>query len=367
MKPPTQAYSTDRYMTFSSRLISWQKKHGRHDLPWQKNRDPYAIWLSEIMLQQTQVTTVIPYYLRFLSRFPTIATLAQATEDEVLSLWSGLGYYSRARNLHLAAQIIVTRHHGVFPGAFDQILALPGVGRSTAAAVCALAFGQKHAILDGNVKRVLARYGGISGHPGDKLVAGKLWQQAEALLPQGGIEAYTQGLMDLGSMVCTRSRPVCAACPVMAQCVAHQAGREAEFPAPRPKKILPEKHTAMWLLIYNGDIFLEKRPAPGIWGGLWSLPEGSSGADAEEDIMNRYGVMVKSRLALPPLEHGFSHYKLHITPLLLHVSRVTPLASQAARMWVDLEDAQGAALPAPVKKLLNLATEYLHGQRPVSD
>ncbi|MBZ0091582.1 MAG: A/G-specific adenine glycosylase [Sulfuricellaceae bacterium] len=354
-------------MDFSARLISWQKKHGRHNLPWQQNRGPYAIWLSEIMLQQTQVATVIPYYLRFLARFPNISSLAQATEDEVLSLWSGLGYYSRARNLHLAAQIMLKRHNGEFPNAFEQILALPGIGRSTAAAICSFAFGQRHAILDGNVKRVLARYGGINGHPGDKPVADKLWQQAEALLPQGEIEAYTQGLMDLGSRVCTRSRPVCTACPVMAECVAHQAGRVAELPTPRPKKVLPEKHTAMWLLIHNGEVFLEKRPAPGIWGGLWSLPEGDPEADAERDIMSRYGVMVKSRQPLPPLEHGFSHYKLCIAPLLLHVGRVAPQASQAARMWIDLEDAQGAALPAPVKKLLTLATEDLHGQRPVSD
>ncbi|MHB9119802.1 MAG: A/G-specific adenine glycosylase [Burkholderiales bacterium] len=354
-------------MDFSARLIRWQKKHGRHDLPWQQNRDPYALWLSEIMLQQTQVATVIPYYLRFLACFPNIASLAQAAEDEVLSLWSGLGYYSRARNLHLAAQIVVKRHNGVFPSAFEQVLALPGIGPSTAAAVCSLAFGQKHAILDGNVKRVLARFGGIPGYPGDKPVTDKLWQQAESLLPESDIEAYTQGLMDLGSMVCTRSRPICTACPVAMECVAHQAGREAEFPAPRPKKILPEKHTAMWLLFYNGDIFLEKRPAPGIWGGLWSLPEGDLGANVELEVMTRYGVMVKSRQPLPSLEHGFSHYKLHIAPLLLHVSRVTPQALQAARMWIDLEDAQGAALPAPVKKLLNLATEYLHGQRPVSD
>ncbi len=354
-------------MNFSTRLIAWQQKQGRHDLPWQQNRDPYAIWLSEIMLQQTQVTTVIPYYLRFLARFPNIASLARATEDEVLGLWSGLGYYSRARNLHLAARIMARLHNGVFPSSFERILALPGIGRSTAAAVCTFAFGQKHAILDGNVKRVLARYGGITGYPGDKPVADKLWQQAEALLPQSDLEAYAQGLMDLGSMVCTRSRPICTSCPVMAECVAHQAGREAELPTPRPKKILPEKQTAMWLLIHNGEIFLEKRPAPGIWGGLWSVPEGEPGANAEHDVMSRYGVMVKSRHALPPLEHGFSHYKLHIAPLLLHVGRVTPQASQAARMWIGLEEAQGAALPAPVKKLLILATEYLHGQRPVSD
>ncbi|HEU0290207.1 MAG TPA: A/G-specific adenine glycosylase, partial [Burkholderiales bacterium] len=220
--------------SFAAKLVAWQKKHGRHDLPWQGTRDPYVIWVSEIMLQQTQVATVIPYYNRFLARFPDVTTLAAAPLDEVLRLWSGLGYYSRARNLHGSAQEIVAAHGGRFPRRFEEVAALPGVGRSTAAAICVFAFGKRHAILDGNVKRVLARYGGVKGYGGDRKIAETLWQEAQRLLPQRNVETYTQGLMDLGATVCTRSKPRCPVCPVHGGCVAYRRGWTGTVPAPRP-------------------------------------------------------------------------------------------------------------------------------------
>ena len=338
--------------SFASRIIHWQQRHGRHALPWQGSRDPYRIWLSEIMLQQTQVATVIPYYARFLARFPTLPKLAAAHEDEVLALWSGLGYYSRARNLHAAAQTIVNVHGGQFPATPDVISQLPGVGRSTAAAIAALAFGQRCAILDGNVKRVLARHGGVSGWPGDKKVENILWQLAESRLPISSIEAYTQGMMDLGATVCTRSQPVCDACPVRTDCVAHAQCRTADLPAPRPKKVLPEKRTQMLLLVDQGELLLEKRPDRGIWGGLWSLPELDFNADPAAHCIHHHGVAPISVQPLAQLTHSFTHFKLHI-----HATRVQPATRSPLRpgqAWLSLDGALEAALPAPVRKLVAL-------------
>ena len=244
---------------FAPALIAWQKKHGRHDLPWQNTRDAYAVWLSEIMLQQTQVSAVIPYYRRFLERFPTIAALAAAPADDVLALWSGLGYYSRARNLHRAAQQVVAEHGGHFPQSQEAVMALPGIGRSTAAAILVFAFGKRGAILDGNVKRVLARVRGITGYPGDSAVAAKLWEEAERLLPKTGLRAYTQGLMDLGATVCARRNPRCTECPAQALCIAHRGGRTAELPTPKPRKALPQRRTLMLILQRAGEVLLEKR------------------------------------------------------------------------------------------------------------
>src|SRR5215510_12035496 len=272
----------------AAKLIAWQKRHGRHDLPWQGTRDPYAIWLSEIMLQQTQVATVIPYYLRFLARFPDVRQLAAAPLDEVMRLWSGLGYYSRARNLHRAAGIIAAEHGGRFPRRFEAVAALPGVGRSTAAAICVFAYGQRHAILDGNVKRVLARQRGVKGYAGEKKVADRLWQEAEDLLPRRSVEAYTQGLMDLGATVCTRSRPRCPAYPVHTSCVAHHRGWVGKLPAPRPRKRLPHKRTIMLALVRAGEVLLEKRPPSGVWGGMWCLPETARKTDLEADCLKRF-------------------------------------------------------------------------------
>lgn len=336
--------------TFARRLIDWQRCHGRHDLPWQR-ADAYRVWLSEIMLQQTQVATVIPYYRRFIESFPTITDLAAASEDEVLAHWSGLGYYARGRNLHRAARLVVEKHAGVFPRDFERILELPGIGRSTAAAICALAYHEHRAILDGNVKRVLARHCGIEGWPGERKVEDRLWQQAEAMLPRSDVAAYTQGLMDLGATVCTRSRPKCAACPLQADCAAMLTERTAELPTPRPRKSLPEKHATLLLLRHGNDILLEKRPGNGIWGGLWTLPQLDNGKVAN-DYLQGNGMTEQKRTELPPFTHTFTHFRLCITPLLLHIHEKPTRAMQPGSMWMDAESALEAAIPAPVRKLL---------------
>ena len=337
---------------FAPALVAWQKRHGRHDLPWQQTRDPYAVWLSEIMLQQTQVSAVIPYFQRFLERFPTIAALAAAPADDVLALWSGLGYYSRARNLHRAAQIIVREHGGGFPQAMDAVMALPGIGRSTAAAILVFAFGKRGAILDGNVKRVLARVRGIAGYPGESAVAVQLWAQAELLLPKTGLRAYTQGLMDLGATVCARRNPRCAECPVQALCIAHQTGRTAELPTPKPRKTLPQRRTMMLVLQRAGEVLLEKRPSSGIWGGLWCFPEADADADAVAVCAQRYGARVELREALPVIAHGFTHYHLDILPQPAAV-RVWPhRAAEPALVWLSVEDARAVAIPTPVRSIL---------------
>ena len=337
---------------FSQQLISWQKQHGRHGLPWQGTRDAYRIWLSEIMLQQTQVATVIPYYARFLARFPTLAELASASEDEVLRLWSGLGYYSRGRNLLRAALIVAEKFNGEFPRNFADILALPGVGRSTAAAISAFAFGERRAILDGNVKRVFARHFGVAGFPGDKRVETKLWEQAERALPKTNIETYTQALMDLGATLCLRSRPLCAACPISATCVANRENRIHELPSPRPKKIVPEKSTTMLLIGHNGEVLLEKRPPTGVWASLWCFPELANGISAENFCRERFGLEIETRRPWDVLQHGFTHFKLSITPRPVVVRSQDTHAGEPGVVWLSVEDALGAAIPKPVRALL---------------
>jgi A/G-specific adenine glycosylase len=344
-----QSADEPRSESFSTRIIEWQHKHGRHDLPWQNTRDPYRIWVSEIMLQQTQVSAVIPYYQRFIARFRNVQTLAAADEDEVLTHWSGLGYYARGRNLHRAARLIVERHAGTFPPQFESVLALPGVGRSTAAAICVFAFGQRRAILDGNVRRVLARHAGIGGYPGDKRVQDRLWQQAESLLPASGVEAYTQGLMDLGAGLCSRISPDCVACPVGESCIARRDGLTAQVPCPRPTRTLPQRETAMLILMSGGEVLLEKRPASGIWGGLWSFPE--VGEDRIEDAALRYGARPDRLSRLTVVEHGFTHFKLRIRPVLAQVTS-PPGTQEPGLLWLTVEDALGAAVPAPVKRIL---------------
>jgi len=336
--------------SFASRIVRWQQQHGRHALPWQTCRDPYRIWLSEIMLQQTQVATVIPYFERFVARFPDLNTLAAADEDAVLALWSGLGYYSRARNLHAAARAMVLDHDGQLPDSPDALVKLPGVGRSTAAAIAALAFGQPCAILDGNVKRVLARHGGVTGWPGDKRVETALWQLAESHLPRTAIEVYTQGMMDLGALVCTRSQPACLSCPVNTDCMAYTQNRTTELPTPRPRKVLPEKQVQMLLLLDRGELMLEKRPSRGIWGGLWSLPELAPGADPVSHCHERFGFTAQTQQAMPPFSHSFTHFKLHILPVQMQLApRLTTLPGQ---IWLPPADALDAALPTPVRKLV---------------
>ncbi|PIY97877.1 MAG: A/G-specific adenine glycosylase, partial [Hydrogenophilales bacterium CG_4_10_14_0_8_um_filter_62_70] len=324
--------------------------HGRHDLPWQVG-DPYAVWVSEIMLQQTQVQTVIPYYARFMARFPDLASLAAAPEDAVLALWSGLGYYARGRNLHATAKRIAASHSGLFPRDFAAIEALPGIGRSTAAAIAALAFGERRAILDGNVKRVFCRLFGIDGWPGEKAVADRLWRLAEALLPERDIAAYTQGIMDLGATLCRRSRPDCECCPFTDDCLAQRQGRVAELPTPRPRKALPEKSTAMLVLLHGGDILLEKRPSNGIWGGLWSFPECPPGSDPV-GAARALGYVADLLDELPELDHCFSHFRLRIAPRRLAVARRPDSAEEPGRVWLPLADASQAALPTPVRKII---------------
>jgi A/G-specific adenine glycosylase len=341
-----------RGATFATKVVRWQKKHGRHDLPWQRTRDAYRIWLSEIMLQQTQVTTVIPYFQRFLQRFPDIKSLAAAAQDDVLTLWSGLGYYSRARNLHRAAQAVVAQHGARLPDEFAELLALPGIGRSTAAAISVFAFGASQAILDGNVKRLFARRFGIAGYPGDAAVAAALWREAERQLPSRDIESYTQGLMDLGAMVCTRSNPRCNACPVAQDCSALKTNAIKKFPAPRPRKVLPQRHTQMLVLLHAKQVLLEKRASTGIWGGMWSLPEAAADADIIALCAQRYGARVAAAQPMPALAHGFTHFKLDIVPQRLIVSHVAPRAAAPGVAWLSLEDALGAAIPAPVKRIL---------------
>src|SRR5687767_983745 len=304
-------------MSFAAKLIAWQRRHGRHGLPWQGTRDPYRIWLSEVMLQQTQVAAVIPYYRRFLEKYPSVEALSRASEDEVLRLWSGLGYYARGRNLRLAAQRVVAQ--GDFPGTAAEIAELPGVGRSTAAAIAVFAFGERAAILDGNVKRVLARCYGLSGEE-------EMWRKAERLVPRKHVEAYTQGLMDLGARVCTRN-PECGVCPVKAMCVARKTGRIAELPAPRLRRPLPWRRVTWFVFMHQRKVLLERRPSPGIWGGLWCFPEKA---------------LPKTRNAvrLPRIDHGFTHFRLRIRPLLIEGKVAENVREAAGCLWMDLGEAR---------------------------
>jgi len=345
---------------FSQRLIDWQKQHGRHDLPWQNTADPYAIWVSEIMLQQTQVTAVIGYYQKFMQRFPDIATLAHATQEEVLQYWSGLGYYSRARNLHNAAQMIMDEHQGVFPNDFLIIQSLPGIGRSTAAAIASFAFHQGQTILDGNVKRVLARYFAIEGWPGSPKIEKQLWTLAESLLPKTEMVAYTQGLMDLGATLCTRSKPQCSRCPLVKSCVAFQQGRVHLLPTPKPRKATPEKSITMLILKQGDSIMLEKRPPSGIWGGLWSFPETELTDNFAEYAKQRFGLEVATASPLDKLSHAFTHFKLHIQPQQLVVSGKSSQRHEAGQVWLSIEDALGAAIPTPVRKILQNLMQNHH-------
>jgi A/G-specific adenine glycosylase len=334
------------------RVIDWQRRAGRHHLPWQNTADPYLIWLSEIMLQQTQVAAVIPYFQRFLGRFPTIARLAAAPEDGVLAVWSGLGYYARARNLHRAAREIMQRHQGNFPNRFEDILALPGVGRSTAGAIAVFAFDQRFSILDGNVKRVLARCFAIDGYPGTTIVANRLWALADKLLPDRDVQAYTQGLMDLGAQVCVRGRPSCSECPLSGQCAARLQGRVGDLPTRRLRKERPRRSTVMLILEHEGEVMLEKRPASGIWGGLWSFPETETIDDAEQVCRLRFGVTVEPAGLMTSLDHGFTHFSLNISPLRCRVTERDSRVEAPGRLWVQPVKAAAYAIPVPVRKLV---------------
>lgn len=335
----------------SHAVISWQKEHGRHDLPWQNTQDPYAIWVSEIMLQQTQVSAVIGYYALFMERFPSIASLAEATQEEVLQHWSGLGYYSRARNLHHAAQIIIDDFNGIFPQHFEDIISLPGIGRSTAAAISTFALKNPKPILDGNVKRVFARYFLVEGWSGNPAIQKKLWSIAERENPTENAIAYTQGLMDLGSLICTRTKPKCPQCPLNMSCQALAHEKTNSLPTPKPKKALPEKETTMLIICIGKEVLLEKRPQKGIWAGLWSLPEINTNAIATEAAKQLFGLETEPEETLPIVNHAFTHYKLAITPQPLTV--ITSNKQTAPNtVWMPMEDAIGAAIPTPVRNIL---------------
>lgn len=344
---------------FADRLLAWFDDHGRKDLPWQQP-DPYCVWVSEIMLQQTQVATVIPYFERFMTSFPHVAALADADIDAVLRHWSGLGYYARARNLHKAAQIVRDEHAGRFPDAFDDIVALPGIGRSTAGAILSLAFGKRYPILDGNVKRVLARHRAIRGWPGTTAVAGMLWAAADENTPHHRVADYTQAIMDLGASLCSRTRPACDACPVSSDCAARIARSVEEYPGRKPGKRKPLKQTTMVLAVCDGAVYLEKRPPAGIWGGLWSFPEVTN-----DDVVSwcEQTLSCESRdvRKLDTLRHSFSHYDLDIQPVVVHVDDGSrKVADNGSATWHRFGESPPGGIAAPVQQLIDTLDTNSH-------
>lgn len=356
---------------FAARLLAWFDQYGRHDLPWQQPRTPYRVWVSEVMLQQTQVGSVLGYFDRFMAALPELPALAAASEDRVLALWSGLGYYRRAINLHRAAGICMTRHQGALPDSLDALMALPGIGRSSAAAILAQAHGQRLAILDGNVKRVLARHAGIAGYPGTAAVEQTLWRLAEARLPDGRPDLrmadYTQAIMDLGATLCTRAQPRCGECPLSGDCVARISARCEQLPTRKPSRVLPERAALMLLAIDpQGRVLLERRPGLGVWRGLWSLPETVWPLCEEPiDALAALRALASTQgladpldgpagaQALPAFVHGFTHFRLHIRPYLLRVPAATIGVAEAdRRRWLAADELADLGLPAPVRSLL---------------
>ena len=339
---------------FADRLLTWFDDHGRKDLPWQQDINPYRVWVSEIMLQQTQVRTVIPYFERFMARFPDVVSLADAPVDDVLSHWSGLGYYARARNLHRAAQIVRDEHGRRFPRDFDSVAALPGIGRSTAGAILAISHNERHAILDGNVKRVLARHEAIAGWPGKSAVLATLWETAERNTPSERVADYTQAIMDLGATVCSRSRPACERCPVASDCEARLRDEIALYPGKKPKKDKPLRQTTMVLAVHADSIYLERRPPSGIWGGLWSLPEIEDG-DVAAWCRQRFDSGAEPEPAWNTLRHSFSHYDLDIRPVVVRVHAMSrTVADRDDATWSRLDGDPPGGVAAPVKKLIDL-------------
>jgi A/G-specific adenine glycosylase len=339
---------------FATRLLDWHALHGRHDLPWQHPRTPYRVWLSEIMLQQTQVSTVVGYFGRFVGALPSVRALAEAPADRVLALWAGLGYYTRARNLHRAAQLCVERHGGELPGDFAALSALPGIGRSTAGAILAQAHGQRHPILDGNVRRVWARHAGIDGDLATAAAQRQLWALSESRMPATRLADYTQALMDLGATVCTPRRARCDSCPVRGDCVARATGRVDALPKPRRARRLPLRSTRL-LLLHDGAgrVLLERRPPTGIWGGLWSLPEHAGDDDVGPRIAALAGEAAPGMEALPDVEHAFTHFRLRMTPVLARVGHAAPrIGDNPDRRWFDRAERESLGLPSPIARLL---------------
>lgn len=346
---------------FSKHLLPWFDKNGRKDLPWQQNPTPYRVWVSEIMLQQTQVATVIPYFNRFIQQFPDVEFLARASQDEVLKYWSGLGYYARARNLHRTAQKVVEEYTGQFPADLDSLMSLPGIGRSTGGAIMALACGQRGVILDGNVKRVLARYHAVSGWPGKRAVAEQLWELAEKYTPHQQVAEYTQAIMDLGAALCTRTKPGCGFCPLQEDCLAFAEGNPQAFPQPKPKTKRPVR-TAQFLILQNrqGEVLLRKRPDYGVWGGLWSFPELPDHLSLDEYFQDQDLRVLEKHKNLAAFKHQFTHFELHIKPLLIQTEAngagVREMEEQL-QVWYKTGTELPGGCPAPVIQLLDQIEE----------
>ncbi|MFC3031072.1 A/G-specific adenine glycosylase [Pseudoalteromonas fenneropenaei] len=337
---------------FSDQVVDWYQEFGRKTLPWQLDKTPYKVWVSEVMLQQTQVVTVIPYFERFMASFPTVIDLANAHEDDVLHHWTGLGYYARARNLHKTAKIIRDDYNGIFPTTLEQVMALPGIGRSTAGAVLSLALGQHHPILDGNVKRVLARFFLVEGWYGVKKVERRLWALSDAVTPKGQVGAFNQAMMDLGASHCSRSKPNCQLCPLQSQCAAHLQNLTARFPNPKPKKDKPKKAAFHLILRADNQLLMEKRPSSGIWGGLFGFFEFTS-HNALETFLAQQGIKAKLE-ELPAFTHIFTHFELTITPIVAQLSEVPDVVHEQQLLWFDLHQPPAVGLATPTKKLVKL-------------
>jgi A/G-specific adenine glycosylase len=341
-------------MSFAETLSAWHDRHGRHDLPWQHDRTAYRVWVSEIMLQQTQVATVLRFYERFMRRFPDVATLAVAPMDEVLHLWSGLGYYSRARNLQRAAQMVVRDYNGSFPGEIDDLVKLPGIGRSTAAAISALAFDRRATILDGNVKRVLARYFAIEGALNERGVEQRLWQYAERCTPHSDLATYTQAIMDFGATLCTRSNPLCMHCPLQKSCAAFATGRVNELPTARKRLNRPTREVVMLLAVNaRGQVLLHRRPPQGIWGGLWSPPEFETAQAAARYCERSLLAQLVEPQQMAPVHHAFTHFDLTIMPLRVHCPGPVTASEDQGALWYDARSPARVGLPAPIATLLS--------------
>lgn len=339
---------------FSPRVLAWFDEHGRKTLPWQENKTPYRVWISEIMLQQTQVTTVIPYYNKFMASFPSVEALAQAEQDEVLAHWSGLGYYARARNMHKAAKMLVDEFDSEFPQSVEGVCELPGIGRSTAAAILSISRGVQAAILDGNVKRVLSRFHAVPTWPGEKKTENAMWELAESYMPSERCGDYTQAMMDLGATLCTRSKPQCLLCPLESDCEGRQTPDPTQFPIRKPKKAAkPEKSIQLLVLMNQQEqLLLEKRPQAGIWGGLWSLPELASDESIVLHIEQRFSTQVSSVIPLSSFRHTFSHYHLDISPSQIQMTAANWIMEGDKYQWFSQQEALALGLPAPVRSIL---------------
>ncbi len=341
----------------NEKVLNWFDEHGRKNLPWQQNPTSFSIWVSEIMLQQTQVSTVIPYYQRFMQAFPNVRQLASANVDNVLHYWSGLGYYARARNMHKAARLVCSEYGGKMPTDLNTLMLLPGIGRSTAGAILSLSGGDPHPILDGNVKRVLSRFYAVKGWPGKSATAKRLWTLAEHNTPKSHGADYTQGIMDLGATVCTRSRPLCGQCPLQRECLAHATGKEKEFPERRPKKIKEQKSTNMLLVRHGAKIYLERRPREGIWGGLYSFPEVASEDQIPIWIRTVFKSEVTSIKAVSVMRHSFTHFDLNIHPFLVSLNiEQAAISEELGSIWYKPGSMAKIGIPAPITDLIQTVT-----------